>query len=46
MIRDMLNTQKNSFDPMTEAIKLGVPLFGLIRNQDPTLLLMVAVKAA
>jgi len=46
MIHDMLNTQKNSLDPLAEAIKLGVPLFGLIRNQDPTLLLMIAVKAA
>jgi len=45
MIRDILNTQKNTFDPLSEAITLGVPLFGLLWNQDPTLLLQLALKA-
>lgn len=39
MIRDILNTQKSTFDPLTEAINLGVPLFGLLWSQDLTLLL-------
>ena len=45
MIRDMLNTKKSSFDALNEAIAFGVPLFGLLWNQDPTLLLQLALKA-
>lgn len=44
MIRDILNTQTSIFDPLAEAMKYGVPLFGLISSQDPTLLLTIAVK--
>lgn len=44
MVRNILRTHKHSLKLIDEAIKYGVPLFGLIRNQDPALLLMLAVK--
>lgn len=45
MIRDILNTHKKTFDPLIEAINLGIPLFGLLWNQEPTLLFQLALKA-
>ncbi|EAR98294.1 WD domain, G-beta repeat protein (macronuclear) [Tetrahymena thermophila SB210] len=44
MVRNILRTKKHALKLMDEAIRYGVPLFGLVRNQDPTLLLMLAVK--